>query len=174
MRPPGEPYALVVLGSSRRDRNGAYSVSRGCRRVVGHAARCAWTRLPEVVVLSGWAPNGGTSEAEQMRTLWAGPEVELAVEPTASTTAENAARTLPFLRERGLLEAVVACTPLHLYRARWFFWRLYAARGVRTSFTTSPTLPSLSAFVWELGALTVRSRQLRAAEQELERTDCET
>jgi uncharacterized SAM-binding protein YcdF (DUF218 family) len=174
MRPPGQPFALVVLGSSVRDPGGGYSISRGCRRVVGHAERCAWTRLPEVVVFSGWAPNGGTPEAEQMRALWRGPRIELAVEPTASTTAENAARTLPFLRERGLLEAVVVCTPLHLYRARWFFRRLYAARGIRTSFTTSPTLPSLSAFVWELGALTVRSRQLRAVEKELERRERKT
>ena len=109
-----------------------------------------------------------------MRALWRGPDVELVVEPTASTTAENAARTLPFLRERGLLEAVVVCTPLHLYRARWFFRRVYAARGIGTSFTTPPTLPTLSAFVWELGALTVRSRQLRAAEQELERKERKT
>jgi len=109
-----------------------------------------------------------------MRALWRGPEVELEVEPTASTTAENAARTLPLLRERGLLEAVVVCTPLHLYRARWFFRRLYTARGIQTTFTTPPTLPTLSAFVWELGALTVRARQLRAAEQELERKQRKT
>jgi len=125
-------------------------------------------------VFSGWAPNGGTPEAEQMLAVWRGPEVELAVEPTASTTAENAARTLPLLRERGLLEAVVVCTPLHLYRARWFFRRLYTARGIQTTFTTPPTLPTLSAFVWELGALTVRARQLRAAEQELERKQRKT
>jgi uncharacterized SAM-binding protein YcdF (DUF218 family) len=106
-----------------------------------------------------------------MRALWRGPQVELVVEPTASTTAENASRTLPFLRERGLLEAVVVCTPLHLYRARWFFRRLYGARRIRTSFTTPPTLPTPSAFVWEVGALTVRSRQLRAVEQELEGTE---
>jgi uncharacterized SAM-binding protein YcdF (DUF218 family) len=171
MRPPEEPFALIVLGSSRGDRNGGYSISRSCRRVVEHAARCARMRLPEVVVFSGWAPSGGTSEAEQMRGLWRGPEVELVVEPTASTTAENASRTLPFLRERGLLEAVVVCTPLHLYRARWFFRSLYGARRIRTSFTTPPTVPTLSAFVWEVGALTVRSRQLRAVEHELERTE---
>ena len=103
-----------------------------------------------------------------MLAVWRGPEVELAVEPTASTTAENAARTLPLLRERGLLEAVVVCTPLHLYRARWFFRRMYDSHGIRTSFEAPLIVPTPSAFVWELGALTVRSRQLRAAEQELE------
>ena len=36
-----------------------------------------------------------------MRAAWQGPAVELVVEPTASITAENAARTLPLLLERG-------------------------------------------------------------------------
>jgi uncharacterized SAM-binding protein YcdF (DUF218 family) len=169
MRPPERPFALVVLGSSRRSRGGGYSISRACRRAVGHAERYAWRRVPQVVVFSGWAPDGALPEAEQMRATWRGPQVELVVEPTASTTAENAARTLPFVARRGLPEAVVVCLPLHLYRARWFFRRLYEPRRIRTTFTTPPTMPTLSAVVWELGALTVRSRQLRAVEQELRR-----
>ena len=106
-----------------------------------------------------------------MLALWQGPDVELVLEPTASTTAENAARTLPLVSERGIRSAVVVCTPLHLYRARWFFRRLYSARGIQTAFRTSPTLPTPSSLAWELGALTVRSRQLRAAQQELERVE---
>ena len=74
-----------------------------------------------MVVFSGWAPAGGTPEAEQMRALWDGPDIELSLEMTASTTAENAARTFPLVSERGIRRAVVVCTPLHLYRARWFF-----------------------------------------------------
>jgi uncharacterized SAM-binding protein YcdF (DUF218 family) len=161
------PVALVVLGSSRRDRAGAYKISRGCRQVVAHAARLADRLDTAVVVFSGWAPNGGASEAEQMRELWRGPEVELVVEPTASTTAENAARTLLPLLERRIEHATVVCTPLHVYRARWFFRRLYTAHGVRTSFEAPRIVPTPPALIWELGALTVRSRQLRAAEQEL-------
>jgi uncharacterized SAM-binding protein YcdF (DUF218 family) len=164
-----EPFALVVLGSSRRNRAGDYAISRGCRRNVGHAAQLAKTHAPQVVVFSGWAPNGGIPEAEQMLALWQGPSVELVLEPTASTTAENAARTLPLLVDRNIRHAVIVCAPLHLYRARWFFRRLYSARGIETSFTTPTALPLPSALVWELGAMTVRSRQLRAAEQELER-----
>jgi uncharacterized SAM-binding protein YcdF (DUF218 family) len=164
-----EPFALIVLGSSRRARKGGYAISRACRRAVGHAGRLAASRSPEVVVFSGWAPDGGTSEAEQMRALWRGPDVELVLEPTASTTAENAARTLPLVGERGIQRAVVVCTPLHLYRARWFFRRLYSARGIQTAFTAPPSVPTPSALVWELGALTVRSRQLYAAEEELRR-----
>lgn len=164
-----EPFALVVLGSSRRNRAGDYAISRGCRRNVGHAAQLAKTHAPQVVVFSGWAPNGGIPEAEQMLALWQGPSVELVLEPTASTTAENAARTLPLLVDRNIRHAVIVCAPLHLYRARWFFRRLYSARGIETSFTTPTALPLPSALVWELGAMTVRSRQLRDAEQELER-----
>jgi uncharacterized SAM-binding protein YcdF (DUF218 family) len=163
-----KPVALVVLGSSRRDRGGAYRISRACRRVVAEAEQLAEELAPRVVVFSGWAPNGGASEAEQMQKLWRGPEIELLLEPTASTTAENAARTLPLLLAHRIEHATVVCTPLHLYRARWFFRRLYAAQGIRTSFEVPRILPTPSAFIWELGALTVRSRQLRAAEEELE------
>ena len=161
--------ALVVLGSSRRDRAGAYRISRSCRRVVARAAELAEELEPRVVVFSGWSPNGGPSEAEQMQNLWRGPEVELVLEPTASTTAENAARTLPLLLDHQIEHAVVICAPPHVYRARWFFRRLYAAHGIRTSFEAPRVVPTPSAVIWELGALTVRSRQLRAAEEELER-----
>ena len=67
-----------------------------------------------------------------MQRLWPGPEVELLLEPTASTTAENAARTLPLLVERQIEHAVVICSPLHFYRARWFFRQLYAGHGIHT------------------------------------------
>ena len=163
------PLALVVLGSSRRDRTGAYRISRGCRRAVAQAAQLAERLEPRVVVFSGWSPNGGASEAEQMQKLWGGPKVELVLEPTASTTAENAARTLPLLLERQIEQAVVICTPPHVYRARWFFRRLYTAHGIGTSFEAPRVVPTPSAVIWELGALTVRSRQLRAAKEELER-----
>jgi uncharacterized SAM-binding protein YcdF (DUF218 family) len=163
------PAALVVLGSSRRDRAGAYGISRACRRVVAHAAQLAERLDPQIVVFSGWAPNGGASEAEQMRALWRRPEVELLLEPTASTTAQNAARTLPILLEHGIEHGIVVCTPLHLYRARWFFRPMYSAEGIQTSFEAPRVVPTPSALIWELGALTVRGRQLRAAEEELER-----
>jgi uncharacterized SAM-binding protein YcdF (DUF218 family) len=164
------PVALVVLGNSRFERSGRYRISRACRRVVADAERLAGRLEPRVVVFSGWAPDGGASEAEQMRALWRGPDVELVVEPTASTTAENAVRTLPLLRKRGIEQAVVVCTPLHVYRARWLFRRLYAAHGIGTSFHAARIVPTPSALAWRLAALTIRSRQLRAAEAELDRT----
>ena len=163
------PQSLVVLGSSRRDRDGAYRITRGCRRVVARAVQLAEGFEPQVVVFSGWAPNGGSSEAEQMLELWDGPEVELVLEPTASTTAENAARTLPLLLDRQIEHAVVICTPPHVFRARWLFRRLYGDHEIRTSFEAPRLVPTPSSVIWELGALTVRSRQLRAAQEELER-----
>jgi uncharacterized SAM-binding protein YcdF (DUF218 family) len=154
--------ALVVPGHSRRDR-----ISRTCRRLVAEAERLAEQVRPDVVVFSGWSPAGGSSEAEQMRALWHGPDAELVVEPTAATTAQNAARTLPLLLERGVGRAVVVSAPLHGYRVRWFFRRLYEAHGIETSFHAPRIPPTPFALAWELGALTVRSRQLRAAQAEL-------
>ena len=161
--------ALIALGSSRRDRGGAYGISRACRRAVAHASQLAERLDPRIVVFSGYAPNGGHSEAEQMQALWHGPDIPLLLETTASTTSENAVRTLPLLLEHKIEHAVVVCTPLHLYRARWFFRRLYATQGIQTSFEVPRVVPTPSALIWELGALTVRSRQLRAAEEELKR-----
>ncbi|HEX6663885.1 MAG TPA: YdcF family protein [Gaiellaceae bacterium] len=153
--------ALVVLGSSIR------SV---CRRLVAEAERAAGRTEAQLVVFSGWSANDRPSEAERMRTFWRGPStVELVVEETASTTAQNAARTLPLLLERGVTEAVVICTPLHFFRARWIFRNVYGPHGVAVRFRIARIAPTPGALVWELGALTVVARQVRAARAELER-----
>jgi uncharacterized SAM-binding protein YcdF (DUF218 family) len=150
-------------------RDGAYRITRSCRRLVAEAERLALRRSPRVVVFSGWAPDGGPSEAVQMRELWREPAVEIVTEETATTTAENAARTLPILLERGVREAIVVCTGVHLFRARWLFRRIYGAHGVAVGFRVVPVAPTPGALAWELGALGVLSRQLRAAAAELER-----
>ena len=154
--------ALVVPGHSRRGR-----ISGTCRRLVAEAERLAEQLAPDVVVFSGWSSVGGVPEAEQMRDLWRGPDVELVVETTAESTAQNAARTLPLLLERGLERAVVLCAPVHRSRVGWFFGRLYEAHGIVTTFHTPKIAPTPFALAWELGALSVRARQLRAAQAEL-------
>jgi len=159
--------ALIVLGSSRRGRDGVYRISPACRRVVAHAARIDERDRPALVVFSGWAPDGGDPEAKQMLALWRSDASHTVLEETASTTAENAARTLPIVRERGIVRVTVVCTPLHLYRARWFFRRLYEPQGIEIRFEVPRILPTPSSLAWELGALTVRSRQLRAMREEL-------
>ena len=123
----------------------------------------------EVVVFSGWSPTGGRSEAEQMRDAWHGPDVELVVEPTATSTALNAARTLPLLLERRIGAAVVVCAPPHLARTRLFFRRLYRGSGVDLSFRAAHLAPTARAVVWELLAFPFLPLQLRAARTELRR-----
>ncbi|HEY1366978.1 MAG TPA: YdcF family protein [Gaiellaceae bacterium] len=161
--------AIVVLGHGRLDRDGEYRISERCRRLVEEAEALARSDEARVVVFTGWSPLGGRSEAEQMRDAWRGPDVELVVESTAATTAENAVRTLPLLRERGVDHAVVVCAPQHLARARYFFGRLYRDRGVTTSFCAAAVRPSVRAGLWELGANAVRRFELRAARAELTR-----
>jgi uncharacterized SAM-binding protein YcdF (DUF218 family) len=162
--------ALIVPGNGLFQRDGSYRISRTCRRLVAEAERFGHRVDASLVVFTGWSPNGGPSEAEQMRALWRGPALELVTEETASTTAENAARTLPFLLERGVNQAVVICAPLHFLRARWIFRGIYEAHGVTVRFRIARVVPTPGAVAWELGALTVADRQLRAARAELERT----
>ena len=147
-----ERPAVVVLGSPS---------PRMRRRLVAAAERVD----AACVVLSGWE-----GEAEDMGALWRGSaDVELVLEPTASTTAENAARTLPLLLERGVTEAVVVCALLHLPRATWIFRRIYGQHGVAVRFVAAPAAPTPGAVLWELAALAVAARQVRAARSELER-----
>jgi uncharacterized SAM-binding protein YcdF (DUF218 family) len=156
--------AVVVPGHARRGR-----ISDVCVSLVREAERIAATSAVDAVVFSGGSVRGGEPEAEQMRDVWRGPEVELVVELTAAVTAENAARTLPLLLERGIDRAVVVCAPLHLYRARFFFSRLYGAAGIATEFRTVAVGRTLRALAWELGAAPGVRWQLRSARAELKR-----
>jgi uncharacterized SAM-binding protein YcdF (DUF218 family) len=157
--------AIVVLGNGGR-RRGSPSITRACLELVREAGRIAASEPVDVVVFTGGS-RGGPSEAEQMRAAWQGPAVELVVEPTASITAENAARTLPLVLERGIERAVVVCAPLHVYRTRYFFSRLFEPHGIQTSFHIAPVEQGARAIAWEIAAAAVCRRQLRAARAEL-------
>lgn len=151
----GTAPALVVLG---------HSLGATRRRLVAEAERATSDVGAGLIVFSGWAANGDSSEAQRMRALWRGPStVELVLEERASTTAENATRTVPLLVERGVTDAVVVCTPLHVLRARWIFRRVYGDHGIRVRFRLARELPTPGALLWELAASTVASRQVRAA-----------
>jgi uncharacterized SAM-binding protein YcdF (DUF218 family) len=150
--------AVVVPGHRAHER---------CLDLVREAERVAAETRVEVVVFSGRSRRGALSEAERMRAAWRGLDVELLVEPTASVTAENASRTLPLLLDREIRRAIVVCAPLHLYRTRFFFTRLYGAHGVETEFRVAPMTRSVRALLWELAAATACRRQLRAARAEL-------
>jgi uncharacterized SAM-binding protein YcdF (DUF218 family) len=103
-----------------------------------------------------------------MLARWPGrTDVELVVEPTAATTAQNASRSLPILLARDVAEAAVICAPFHALRVRYFFGTLYGAFGVRCEVHPVSSGASASAAVWELAATLVMRRQLRAARAEL-------
>lgn len=102
-----------------------------------------------------------------MRDIWQGTNVELVIEESATTTADNAAFTLPLLLERGIRDAIVVCAPAHLIRARWIFGRIYGARGVTVAFRPARIVPTPGAVMWELVASTVARRQVR---ERLDRT----
>jgi uncharacterized SAM-binding protein YcdF (DUF218 family) len=161
--------AIVVPGHGAFGATG-YRITERCRRLVAAAEALSARRAPSAVVFTGWSPDGGPSEAEQMRGAWRGPAVELVVEPTASVTAENAARTVPLLLTREVELADIVCAPFHYLRARYFFHRLYGAHGIRARLRVVPERPSSRALAWELAALPVARRQLHRALAELDRS----
>jgi uncharacterized SAM-binding protein YcdF (DUF218 family) len=138
--------AVVVPGSTLRSTR---------ERLVREAERVAVRTGAELVVFTG------RDEAEHMRSLWRGPDVELVVDETARTTVENAARTLPTLVERAVREAVVVCAPAHALRAGWIFRRIYGPHGIRVRMRPARVLPTPAAVVYELGAATVARRQVK-------------
>jgi uncharacterized SAM-binding protein YcdF (DUF218 family) len=165
----GQRTAIVIPGHGDIDLDGAHRITQRCLRLVREAERLVNAGGADAVVFSGWSSTGGPSEAEQMRDAWSGPDVELVVEPTARNTAENAVRTLPLLRDRGVARAVVVCAPTHLARTRLLFGRLYRSAGVEVAFRAVAVAPSLRSIAWELAAFPFLPAQLRAARAELAR-----
>jgi len=138
--------AVVVPGSILR---------RTRERLVREAERVALRTGARLVVFTG------RDEAEDMCGLWGGPDIELVIDETATTTVENAANTLPALLERGVREVFVVCAPAHALRAGWIFRRIYAPHGIRVRMRPARVLPTPAALVYELGAATVARRQVR-------------
>jgi uncharacterized SAM-binding protein YcdF (DUF218 family) len=168
--PSARSTAIVVPGHGGRGVDGVHRISPRSLRLVAEAGRLAERLEPDLVVLTGWSSSGGRSEAEQMRDAWRGPEVELLVEPTARTTAENASRTLPLLLERRIAAAVVVCTHVHGLRVRLLFDSLYRRGGVAVSYHLVRARPTPRAVAWELVALPLVPLQFAAARGELKRT----
>ena len=161
--------AIVVPGHRTLGSDGAHRISGRCVRLVREAEALVSAAGADVVVFSGWSSSGAPSEAEQMRDAWRGPAAELVVEPTATNTAENAARTLPLLRERGVARAVVVCAPAHLPRARVLFGRVYRSGGVEVAFRAARLAPTVRSLAWEVAAFPFLPVQLRRARAELAR-----
>jgi DUF218 domain len=161
-------YALVIPGQGDLLGDGAYRLTARCEQLLAHAAELAARRRPRAVVFTGWSPYGGESEAAQMLAAWPGRrDVELRAEETAATTAQNAARTLPLLLERGVGEATIVCTPLHRLRVAYFFRAIYGRFGIECRFSSADCGFSAAALAWEAVALSVARRQKREVLAEL-------
>jgi hypothetical protein len=142
-------------------------VSRRCLRLLAVASALADEDGTGAVVFTGG--GRGESEAGQMRAAWTGrDDVDLLIEPTARTTAENAARSLRLLLERGIVEATVVCAPQHTFRVRYLFGGLYERFGVRCRIHPAWRAPHPLALARELAAMIVMRRQRRAVLAELE------
>jgi len=167
-RPGMDDWAIVVPGSGRIETDGSYRIGPRARAGVRAAARLARRRRPRVVVLTGWSPVGGATEAHQMLDAWDGPgDVEVVLEPTATITAENMCRSLPHLLTRHVREATIVCGVLHLPRVRYHFGGVYPRHGIRCSYALTGQAPTPRALAWEAAAVLVMQRQRRAALAEL-------
>jgi uncharacterized SAM-binding protein YcdF (DUF218 family) len=165
----GNRTAIVVPGHGRLDLDGEHRISERCLRLVREAEQLVTGTGADVVVFSGWSSSGGPSEAQQMRDAWRGPAAELVVEPTATSTAENAARTLPLLLEREVGAAVVVCAPPHLFRTRVLFGLLYHGSAIALSYRAPRLAPTVRAIAWEILALPFVPVQLLLARAEIAR-----
>jgi uncharacterized SAM-binding protein YcdF (DUF218 family) len=117
---------VAVLGYSHR-RNGRLHPI--CADRLAHAQRLA--EGAHAVVLSGW------SEAEVMRSAWAGPDVLLVCDTEARSTPANAANIAAAARELGAQELVVVTSPWHRVRARILVGAALRGSGIRFSIETA-------------------------------------
>ena len=154
--------ALVVLGHSRLGRLSGRSLS-----LIQEAEALADRDPPRVVVFTGRS-RFGPSEGSRMLSEWRGRrDVELVAEDTASSTSQNASRSLRLLVERGVDRATVVCAQAHARRVRFLFRDLYAEFGVECDIHAVAIRATPPVVGWELGARLIARRQQRAASAEL-------
>jgi DUF218 domain len=161
-------WGIVVPGSGRLEPDGSYRIGERALACVCAAARLAEARTPRVVVFTGWSPVTGPSEAEQMLAAWDGPDdLDLVAEPSATITAENMSRSLPFLLERSVGEVTVVCGTVHLARVRYHFGGVYPRHGIRCTYVRTRQTPTPATLAWEAAAVLAMRRQRRAALAEI-------
>lgn len=136
---------IVVLGYSTGGVDELHAV--GAARLASAAAISGPT---DVVVLSGWARNGGArSEAELMRDAWRGSAAEVVVDPDARTTVENLANALNDILRVGAHEVVIVTSAWHAPRAKAAMRWLLLHTGIKVR-SESPDGSSLRASLREL------------------------
>ena len=103
-----------------------------------------------------------------MLAAWHGPaDVDVVLEPTALTTAQNASRTLRLLAERDVGGATVVCARAHAPRVARLFGAVYERHGLRCRVHPVGVRRSPPALLRELAGALVVGRQRRAALAEL-------
>ncbi len=107
------------------------------------------------VVLSGYARRGGRGEAELMRGAWTGPDVPLLCDPTARSTAGNAAGIATAARSLAADEVVVVTSGWHRFRARSLVRAALHGSEISVRVSPAPGRPSLWLAVRELACLVV-------------------
>ncbi len=149
---------VIVLGYSG---GGAGELHPICAARLGRAAEVATG--DDVVVLSGWARDGGErSEAELMAAAWRGSSAQLVVDPDARTTVENMANALNDVLRVGAREVVVVTSAWHAPRAKAALRFLLRHTGVKVR-SASPPARSLRASLRELVLWPLLPFQLWAA-----------
>jgi uncharacterized SAM-binding protein YcdF (DUF218 family) len=151
---------IAVLGYSRGRGRALHPI---CARRVAHAERIA--AGARAVVLSGWARrHAPAGEAELMRAAWGRDDVQVVLDPTAQTTAGNAAAVARLARSLGAAELVVVTSRWHARRARSLVGAALRGSGITVSVSSpaGPVAPLLS--LRELAcsaAVPIQARRLR-------------
>lgn len=124
--------AIIVLGGhtggNRHNWFEPLDTERATSRVDRAAALYHAQRAP-LIIVSGAALDGGTSEARGMavRLQQLGvPKEAIALEESSHTTRENALYTNKFLKNLGIGDALLVTSALHMPRSMATFSRLHA------------------------------------------------
>lgn len=125
---------IAVLGYSGRDSSRLHPI---CAARLAHAQELAGEGEP--VILSGWARHPhGTSEAELMRSAWLTPDAALHSDPSACSTAGNAANVAAAAHALGAEELVVVTSRWHRPRTRLLFRAALRGRQVKVTVEGAP------------------------------------
>lgn len=123
-------HVIVVLGHRDPGVSPEHRISHESLERLQRGHRLVGRRPTRAVILTGYTSTGGLSEAEQMATVWADPDVPFLLEVAGRNTAGNAACSFPLIEALGGVERVTVVTSAWHLRTPFFF-RPYRTRGLR-------------------------------------------
>lgn len=110
----------------------------------------------DVVLLSGWARNGGAaSEAEHMAEAWTAPCREVVVDRGARSTAGNVRAAAQVARDRDAAEVVLVTSGWHGRRAAALLRTALRGSGASLRVATTEEQPSAAMRLRELACWTL-------------------